>query len=118
MLTGICPRLPMRNKAITRDYYVNQLGFEYVGSDEYEYYLVVQKDNLKIHFFEHSTLRPLENYGQVYIRTNNIDELYQSLIRSKLSIHLNSPLQSKPWGQREFSLLDPDNNLIIFGLSI
>jgi hypothetical protein len=24
-------------------------------------------------------------------------------------------LETKPWGQREFSLLDPDNNLLTFG---
>lgn len=29
MLTSVHPKLPMRNKAITRDYYLNQLGFEY-----------------------------------------------------------------------------------------
>jgi catechol 2,3-dioxygenase-like lactoylglutathione lyase family enzyme len=118
MFTGICPRLPMRKKAITKDYYVNKLGFEYIGSDHYEFYLIVQKDDLQIHFFEHVTLNPLENYGQVYIRTNKIDELYQLVLPRKVSLHLSSPLQSKPWGQREFSLHDPDNNLITFGMSL
>jgi hypothetical protein len=27
-------------------------------------------------------------------------------------------LEIKPWGQKEFSLLDPDNNLLTFGESI
>lgn len=27
-------------------------------------------------------------------------------------------LQTKPWGQKEFVLLDPDNNLLTFGQSI
>ena len=31
MLTNICPKLPMRNKAITRDFYINILGFQELG---------------------------------------------------------------------------------------
>jgi len=31
------------------------------------------------------------------------------------AIHPNAPLEAKPWGQLEFFLLDPDNNLLTFG---
>jgi hypothetical protein len=116
MLTDINPKLPMRDKAVTREYYVNQLGFEEIG--DYEGYLMVKKDSIEIHFFEFKTLDPKENYGQVYIRTDAIDNLYQSLLDSKTSIHPNGNLQIKPWGQKEFSLLDPDNNLLTFGQHI
>jgi hypothetical protein len=118
MLTAINPKLPMRNKAITRDYYINKLGFRDVGSTDYDEYLMVQKDNIEIHFFEFKELNPKENYGQVYIRTNEIDKLYQSLLNSKISIHPNGFLQVKPWQQKEFSLLDPDNNLLTFGQGV
>jgi len=116
MLTDINPKLPMRNKSITRDYYVNQLGFQEIG--DYEGYLMVKKDKIELHFFEFKALDPKENYGQVYIRTNNIDGLYQSLLDNKTEIHPNGPLQTKPWEQREFALLDPDNNLLTFRQSI
>ncbi|MES2805104.1 MAG: VOC family protein [Bacteroidota bacterium] len=118
MLTDINPKLPMRNKAITRDYYLNELGFEEYGSADFDGYLMVQKDSIQIHFFEFKELDPKENYGQVYIRTDDIDKLYQSLLDKKTSIHPNGPLEIKPWGQKEFSLLDPDNNLLTFGESI
>lgn len=117
MLTDIIPKLPMRDKTITRNYYVDKLGFRYIGSDDFEQYLIVEKDNLQIHFFEFKTLDPKENYGQIYIRTNNVDELYQSLLHNKVDIHPNGHLENKPWQQREFSLLDPDNNLLTFGQS-
>ncbi len=113
MLTDIHPKLPMRSKSATRDYYLNQLGFQEIG--DYEGYLMVEKDQIEIHFFEFETLDPKENYGQVYIRTINIDELYQTLLLNKTEIHPNDPLQMKPWGQKEFSVLDPDNNLLTFG---
>jgi catechol 2,3-dioxygenase-like lactoylglutathione lyase family enzyme len=116
MLTNINPKLPMRDKNVTRDYYINQLGFEEIG--DYEGYLMVQKDKIEIHFFEFKDLDPKENYGQVYIRTNNIESLYNSLLANKTEIHPNGALKTQPWGQKEFALLDPDTNLLTFGQSI
>jgi hypothetical protein len=115
MLTHIHPKLPMRNKAITRQYYINQLQFSEVGSADYEGYLMLKKDAIEIHFFEFKELDITQNYGQVYIRTNDIDTLYQSFLDNKITIHPSGHLQTKPWGQKEFALLDPDNNLLTFG---
>jgi catechol 2,3-dioxygenase-like lactoylglutathione lyase family enzyme len=116
MLTNINPKLPMRDKFLTKNFYVNDLGFKLIG--EYDEYLIVGKDNIEIHFFEFKTFNSKQNYGQVYIRTNDIDKLYKSFIENKISIHPNGPLASKPWGQKEFALLDPDNNLLTFGQSL
>lgn len=116
-LNAIHPKLPMRNKALTREYYIHQLGFEPCSDTDYEGYLMLRKDAIEIHFFEFKELDPKENYGQVYIRTDHIDELYRSLQDKGVGIHPNGPLQTKPWGQKEFSLLDPDNNLLTFGQS-
>ena len=116
MLTDIHPKIPMRDKSVTKEFYINKLGFQQFGKN-YDGYLMVQKDNIQIHFFEFKELDPKENYGQVYIRTNDIDNLYQMLLDRDISIHPNGVLQEKPWGQKEFSLLDPDNNLLTFGQS-
>jgi len=107
----------MRNKSATKSFYVDQLGFSNSGHD-YPDYLMLGKDGIEIHFFEFSDLDPLENYGQVYIRTENIDELYDEYLQKNVTIHPAGPLQIKPWGQKEFSLLDPDNNLLTFGQSL
>lgn len=118
MLTTVNPKLPMRNKAITKEYYLNQLGFKEFGNADYDGYLMVEKDAVQLHFFEFKDLDPKENYGQVYIRTNAIDNLYQTFLDVKVRIHPNGFLETKPWGQREFSLLDPDSNLLTFGESV
>ncbi|MGZ3871375.1 MAG: bleomycin resistance protein [Mucilaginibacter sp.] len=115
MLTDINPKLPMRDKAITRDFYLNKLGFQEFGSADYDGYLMVQKDGVQIHFFEFKELDPKENYGQVYIRTDDIDELFQFAKRQDIN---STELEHKSWRQREFSLLDPDNNLLTFGQNI
>ncbi len=118
MLNEIHPKLPMRDKAVTKNFYLNKLGFQELGNADYDGYLMVQRDNIQIHFFEFKELDPKENYGQVYIRTDDIDALYQSLLDKKMSIHPAGNLQTRAWGQKEFSLLDPDYNLLTFGQSI
>lgn len=118
MLTDINPKLPMRSKTATRDFYLNRLGFREFGDHDYDDYLMIQKDNIQIHFFEFKTLDPKENYGQVYIRTDDLDGFYKLLVDKNVAIHPNGDLEVKPWGQKEFSILDPDNNLLTFGQAI
>ena len=115
MLTDINPKLPMRDKAITRDFYINKLGFHEFGGADYDGYLMVQKDSIQIHFFEFKDIDPKENYGQVYIRTDDIDSLYHL---AKLQNVISNELEHKPWMQREFAIHDPDNNLLTFGQSM
>jgi len=116
MLKEINPKLPMRDKNATKEFYIDKLKFREIA--DYGDYLLIKKDNIEIHFFEFKDLNPKENYGQVYIRTNDIDKLYQMLLDNKVSIHPNGQLEIKPWRQREFALLDPDSNLLTFGQSI
>ncbi len=115
MLTAINPKLPMRDKAITRTYYLTQLGFIDIGSADFEDYLILKKDAVEIHFFKFKDLNVNENYGQVYIRTDDIDSLYLTLLNNNIDIHPNGSLQVKSWGQKEFSVLDPNSNLLTFG---
>lgn len=116
MLTHINPKLPMRDKNATKEFYLNKLGFTEIS--DYGDYLLIKKDYIEIHFFEFKELDPKVNYGQVYIRTNDIENLYQSLLDNNVKIHSNAPLQTKPWRQKEFALLDPDSNLLTFGQSV
>lgn len=49
MLTQIIPKLPIRNKAATKDFYLNKLQFKEIS--DYGDYLLLSKDDLEIHFF-------------------------------------------------------------------
>ncbi|WP_117885206.1 bleomycin resistance protein [Aureibaculum luteum] len=118
MLTDINPKLPMRDKKVTREFYMNKLGFQEFDTADFDAYLMMTKDQIQIHFFLFKDLDPKENYGQVYIRTDDIDRLYDSLLDSKTTIHPNGPLEIKSWGQKEFSVLDPDHSLLTFGQNI
>lgn len=118
MLHSICPKLPMRDKSATKNFYLNELGFQQFGSDEFPDYLMIQKENIEIHFFLFEELNPKENYGQVYIRVENIEKVYQDFLENEIKTHPNGTLKVTPWGMKEFHLLDPDNNLLTFGESI
>jgi hypothetical protein len=118
MLNNVSPKLPMRNKSITQEFYINKMGFSVFGSTDYEGYLMIEKDNIQIHFFEFKGLDPKTNYGQVYIRTDKIEEYYKFLLEKETAIHPNGKLEIKLWEQKEFSVLDPDNNLLTFGQQV
>ncbi|WP_298317508.1 VOC family protein [uncultured Aquimarina sp.] len=115
MLKHIHPKLPMRDKTITKNFYINELNFQPLRSMDYDGYLMLKKDDIEIHFFEFKALDPKENYGQVYIRVEEIEKFYQVLLDNETKIHPNGSLEIKPWGQKEFAILDPDNNLLTFG---
>jgi hypothetical protein len=61
MLEAISPKLPMRSKVITKAYYIDKLNFVPYGSDEFTDYLMLQKDNIQIHFFLYENINPKEN---------------------------------------------------------
>lgn len=114
MLSAIHPKLPMRHQDETFLFYTTKLGFTRFGN-HFDGYLMVQRDDIQLHFFAYPTLDPLTNYGQVYIRTSNVQGYYNFVTARGVEA---TPPQLKPWGVIEFSLLDPDHNLLTFGQTI
>ena len=49
---------------------------------------------------------------QFYIQTNQVDKLWNQVNNKKIEIV--SPIENKDWGDREFSIKDPDGYLISF----
>lgn len=87
----------MRDKQATRDFYVDRLDFQLVA--DYHDYLILERDNIQIHFFAFEALDPKENYGQVYIRTDDIAALFELVKRRGVK---SNNVETKPWGQTEF----------------
>ena len=94
MLTDINPKLPMRDKNVTKAFYTNEFGFNEFRNANFDDYLMIEKD--QIYFFKFKEFDPKENYRQVYIRTKNIESFYQSLLDNNTRIHPNGPLEIKP----------------------
>jgi catechol 2,3-dioxygenase-like lactoylglutathione lyase family enzyme len=113
------PILPARNLVETRAFY-ERLGFETVGwwPDGFGGYAILERGNLELHFFAFPDLDPFESYAQCYWRIAELDDLHAELRQLGLpaeGIPRLTPVESKPWGVREFALVDPNGTLVRVG---
>lgn len=110
-LNSVVPILASLNITKTIQFYCSVFGFTKVY-EEPTVYGIVQRDAVQIHFWACLEKHIAENTG-CRINVREIDALYDEY-QSKGVIHPKSPLQEKPWGTREFGVLDEDGNLITF----
>jgi hypothetical protein len=90
--------------------FFEKLGF--TKSAHYPDYGIVQQDAVQIHFWL-CTDPAVPRATGCRIKVSGIEALFTSY--SKLGVvHPNDPLSLKPWGLREFSILDVDGNLVTF----
>jgi len=111
------PTLPSRSLPSTLGFYA-RLGFTGrllgVGSA----YAVLTRGDIELHFFSHPELRAAESHAGCYIRVADVNALYAAfesaaLPRSGIP-RLDAPAD-KPWGMREFAVVDEDGNLLRIG---
>ena len=95
----------------TLKFYCSRLGFTRVYEDA-GVWGIVSRDDVYIHFWACSDKHIAENTScRVYV--TGVDELYAEM-QSQNVVHPNAPLENKPWGAREFGVLDEDGNLVTF----
>jgi hypothetical protein len=110
----VIPRLPAKDLEQTRVFFEKHLQFTTEGV--FPEYLIMEKGEIELHFFQFADLDPLSNYAMVYLRMDEgIEEFYADLLRRNVPIHPNGPLETKAWGMKEFAVLDPNNTLLTFG---
>jgi hypothetical protein len=111
------PTLPSRSLVGTLAFF-QQLGFdgEILGAGNS--YAILTRGALELHFFLHTELRPAESSAGCYIRVGNVENLYKAFALAKLprkGIPRMDTLEDKPWGMREFAVVDEDGNLLRIG---
>lgn len=110
----VIPKLPARDLDETRIYFETKLQF--TAFSRYPDYLIMKKGTSELHFFKFAELDPKSSYAMIYIRLDHgIEELYADYQSRGVAIHPNGPLETKPWGTKEFAILDPNNTLLTFG---
>ena len=110
------PIIPSRSIDQTVVFY-ERLGFSAKVFQEAGY-AILKRGTVEIHFFTHPELIPAESYSGCYIRVPDADEMYQSFVSAGLpsrGIPRLTPPEDKPWGMREFALVDGDGNLVRVG---
>jgi len=78
----------------------------------------LRRGDVELHFFTHEELNPAESSAGCYIRVLDVEKIYRDCSSSRLprtGIPRMEPLENKPWGLREFAIVDPDGNLLRIG---
>jgi len=111
------PILPCRSVSATTEFF-RQLGFQ-GGAHEFDpNYAIFKRGVIELHFFTHRELVPAESFSGCYIRVGNVQSIYDDCCASGLpnkGLPRMDRLEDKPWGLREFAVVDPDGNLLRIG---
>jgi hypothetical protein len=93
------------------EFFATRLGFTkvYVAQGEYG---IVESGPVQIHFWACSD-RHIAEATSCRVQVRSIEPLYR-VCESHTIVHPNAPLDTKPWGSKEFAILDPDGNLVTF----
>ena len=116
MLAAI-PAFPVSNVSRALDFYRERLGMS-VRYQEDEF-VILQRDAFELHIW--AANKPdvpgaepfIAGTASCRVQVSEVDALSAEL-EPRGIVHPNGPLEDKPWGTREFAILDPDNNLITF----
>ncbi len=111
------PTLPSRSVETTVEFY-RKLGFDgKIWGAPYRY-AILTRGTLEIHFFTHESLLPEQSSAGCYLRVADVDGLHQAFAAAQLAVkgipRMDAP-EDKPWGMREFAVVDPDGNLLRIG---
>jgi hypothetical protein len=119
--SAVSPILPSRDFDATEAFY-GPLGFSSVARfTPPDAYLILRRGGIEMHFVLLPDLDPTASYAGAYIRVQHVDPLYEEFARV---VHWTPPQprlhppEDKPWGMREFAMVDPDGTLLRFGARI
>lgn len=111
------PLLPSRSMADTQRFY-QKLGFSGDVVSPHGDYAILDRGSLEIHFFLHTALVPAESAFGCYCRVQDVDSVYAAFRQADLPLHgipRITALENKPWGMREFAVIDEDGSLLRIG---
>ena len=114
------PILPSRFVNDTLAFF-RRLGFDgKIWGHPYSY-AILRRGTVELHFFTHEELRPAESNAGCYIRVSDVESIYRDFALAELprrGIPRQDALEDKPWGMREFAIVDPDGNLLRIGQTL
>jgi hypothetical protein len=110
-MTMAVPIIPARDTGKSAEWYRDNLDFEVLHVEPE--YAIVERDAVGVHFWGPSGIPPEKSDTMYRIRVEGIDDLYEHC-QAREIVHPNAPLEEKPWGAREFAVVDGDGNLLTF----
>ena len=102
------PELPVKDVEKAQAFYRDKLGFTIAWIIPEKTMGAVSKDETALFLRKHETIIP----QVIWIFVDDADEMYQEFMDNKISI--SEPIETKPWGIRQFTIEDLDGNKFIF----
>jgi catechol 2,3-dioxygenase-like lactoylglutathione lyase family enzyme len=108
------PVLPVLSIEETLSFFESKLGFRrHIDSDDYA---GVELDGLQIHFWL-CTDASLPGNSSCRLNVSGVDAFYVRFLAAGVVKESDAP-EEKPWGFREFAVVDPSGNLVWFAEEI
>ena len=113
MLIRLIPKVFFNRMDEGLDLFVNCLGFEVLYQDAD--LAVVGRDGAKAYVVESQEFAAKDR-PEIAIETDNIDDIYREISTKRPDmLHPNSKVVAmKPWGAKEFAVLDQTNVCVVF----
>jgi catechol 2,3-dioxygenase-like lactoylglutathione lyase family enzyme len=108
---AVTPRLPVEDVEELLDFYVGSLGFElgWKWGEPTTHANVCRND---VSFDLISVAKERQGTGMAYVRMSGIDAYYAELKAKNVQ---TSAVDNRPYGMRDFEVVDPCGNRIAFG---
>jgi catechol 2,3-dioxygenase-like lactoylglutathione lyase family enzyme len=114
------PMFPCSDVSKSAAFYEFQLGFAIVFRQGDEY-ARLQRDGVSLDLWRCTSEAMRGNEPGCWLMVKNIDALHAEFSATIPNTGIEAPrptltpIESKPWGIREFAVLDPDNNVLHVG---
>lgn len=118
MIKAAVPILPAMDVAESLHWWTTYCGFKETFRDATPpNYAGMSRGGANLHLAggpDRELARTVGNQTMVRIVVQNIELLYQEFQERGGKVHPNGPLQTKPWGTKEFGAIDPCGVCITF----
>jgi catechol 2,3-dioxygenase-like lactoylglutathione lyase family enzyme len=114
----VAPILPARDFETTARFY-ERLGFAVVSQYQPpDAYLIMRRGGIELHFFPAADFDQAKSHAGCYIRVEDVDAWFErarALDLPRAGIPRIVALSDRPWGMREFAIIDPSGSLLRIG---
>jgi uncharacterized glyoxalase superfamily protein PhnB len=117
-IKGAIPVLPAADAAASLKWWTEICGFtETFRDDTPPNYAGINRGDAYLHISgmqDQELARTIGDQTMVRIAVKGIEELYAEYQKRGGTVHPNGPLQTKPWGTKEFAAIDPNGVCVTF----